>query len=39
MTQVQWFIPEILATQEAVMGKVMIQGQPGKKFARLHLSQ
>jgi hypothetical protein len=37
--QVWWLTSAILATQEAEIGRVMIQSHPRQKFTRHHLSQ
>jgi hypothetical protein len=37
-SQAQWFKPVILAPQEIEIRRIVVQGQSGQKFARLHLS-
>jgi hypothetical protein len=34
-----WFLPIILATQRAEIGRITVQDQAGKKFVRPHFSQ
>jgi hypothetical protein len=36
---VWWLKSVIPATLEVEMGRIAVQGQPSKKFARLHLNQ
>jgi hypothetical protein len=31
-SQVWWFLPIILATQEVEIGRILVRGQPGQKF-------